>query len=180
VGAPPPPPPRGYLPAGAGVPAAAASVPNGGYPFGAGSARYQGAAPASVLNAVRLMYAGAAYALIYGVGFILVVNAYLNRHPLTTVRYSLASLTTGAVFFSLIEIGLWLGLARACKRGQNWARITSTVLFGLDTLGTFGVLTSGTGLGVTKVLTVVSWLIACTAVVLLWQPPSNAFFRGGR
>jgi hypothetical protein len=33
------------------------------------------------------------------------------------------------------------------------------------------------GIGLTKVLTTVSWLIACGAVVFLWQRPSSAFFR---
>ena len=32
-------------------------------------------------------------------------------------------------------------------------------------------------LGLTKVLTTLSWLIACGAVVFLWQRPSSLFFR---
>jgi hypothetical protein len=34
------------------------------------------------------------------------------------------------------------------------------------------------GFLVTKLLTVVGWLIACGAVVFLWQRASSAFFRG--
>jgi hypothetical protein len=135
--------------------------------------------PASVLNAVRLMYAGAVYALLYGVGSILVVNAYVKHHPPATGHYDLGGVVTGIVFLSLVEIVLWVRLARACQRGSNPGRITSTVLFGLYTVATFSVLSSS-GLVAVKLLTVVSWLIACTAVVLLWQPPSNAFFRGSR
>jgi hypothetical protein len=82
------------------------------------------------------------------------------------------------VVLSVIEIALWLGIARACRNGRSWARITGTVLFGLDTLGFLGVLVnSHPGLGLTKVLTTLSWLIACGAVVFLWQRPSSAFFR---
>ena len=82
------------------------------------------------------------------------------------------------VFLSLIEIALWLGLARACRRGKGWARVTGTVLFGLHTLGFLGVLVnSHPGIGLTKVLTTLSWLIACGAVVFLWQRPSSAFFQ---
>ena len=33
------------------------------------------------------------------------------------------------------------------------------------------------GLGPAKVLTLISWLIACGAVVFLWRRPSNAFFK---
>ena len=82
------------------------------------------------------------------------------------------------VLLSVIEIALWLGIARACRNGKRWARVTGTVLFGLHTLGFLGVLAnSHPGLGLTKVLTTLSWLIACGAVVFLWQRPSSAFFR---
>ncbi len=85
------------------------------------------------------------------------------------------------VVLSLIEIALWLGIARACRNGQSWARVTGTVLFGLHTLGFLGVLANAhPGLGLTKVLTTLSWLIACGAVVFLWQRPSSAFFRAPR
>jgi hypothetical protein len=82
------------------------------------------------------------------------------------------------VVLSLIEIALWLGIARACRRGQSWARVTGTVLFGLHTLGFLGILANAhPGIGLTKALTTVSWLIACGAVVFLWKRPSSAFFR---
>ena len=48
----------------------------------------------------------------------------------------------------------------------------------LGELGFLGVLTnSHPGLGLAKALTTISWLIACGAVVFLWQRPSSAFFR---
>ena len=82
------------------------------------------------------------------------------------------------ILLSLIEIALWLGIARACRNGKSWARVTGTVLFGLHTLGFLGVLAnSHPGLGLAKVLTTLSWLIACGAVVFLWQRPSSAFFQ---
>jgi hypothetical protein len=88
---------------------------------------------------------------------------------------------TGMILLTLVEVGLWVGLARACERGRNGARIVGTVLFGLYTFGTLGVLgNSHSGIAVTKLLTVVSWLIACAAVVFLWQPASSAFFRNRR
>ena len=39
-----------------------------------------------------------------------------------------------AIIFGLIGIGLWLWMAYANKAGKNWARITATAFFGLDTL----------------------------------------------
>jgi serine/threonine protein kinase len=177
---PSPPPPRGYLPASAGIPAAAGQPLNGGFPLGAGPA-YQGPVPGSVLSAVRLMYAGATFALIYAVGFIAVVHAYLKDHPATSDHYNLSGLTFAVVFVSLIEAAVWLAIARACKRGKSWARITGTALFGLYTIGALGVLGNPhSGIAVAKLLTVVSWLIACAAAVFLWQRASSAFFRSSR
>jgi hypothetical protein len=132
-------------------------------------------------NAIGLMYAGAAYALVYGIGVIIVADAIISKHP---VRAAAGHVTVGGVaaltvVLSVIEIALWLGIARACRAGRSWARVTGTILFGLHTLGFLGVLgNSHPGLGLTKVLTALSWLIACGAVVFLWQRPSSAFFQG--
>ena len=41
---------------------------------------------------------------------------------------------TAWMIFGLVMIALWLWMARAVGRGRNWARILSTVLFGLATL----------------------------------------------
>jgi len=82
-----------------------------------------------------------------------------------------------AVFLSLVEIGIWLGIAQACRSGKNWARVTGTVLFGLHTIGFLSVLAnSHPGIGLAKLLTAIGWLISCGAVVFLWQRPSSVFF----
>jgi Protein kinase domain len=140
--------------------------------------------PSSVLNAVTLMYAGAAYTLIYAIGVIVVASAIIGDHPaLAAARdrsghTALAGVAFLTIVATLIEIALWLGIAQACRRGKNWARITGTVLFGIHTLGFLGVLAnSHPGIGLTKLLTFVGWLIACGAVVFLWQRPSSAFFK---
>jgi len=139
-------------------------------------------APPSLMNAVRLMYTGAAFTALEAFGVIVVAAALIKKHP-ATIATSGHTTTLGGVvaitiFFSLIEIGLWLGIAQACRNGKNWARITGTVLFGLHTLGFLGVITNAhAGLGLTKVLTSIGWLIACGATVFLWQHPSGEFFR---
>ena len=93
-------------------------------------------------------------------------------------RATVGGVVALTILLSLIEIALWLGIARACRNGKSWARVTGTVLFGLHTLGFLGVLAnSHPGIGLAKVLTTLSWLIACGAVVFLWQRPSSVFFR---
>jgi hypothetical protein len=139
-------------------------------------------APPSVMNAVRLMYAGAAFTALEAFGVIVVASALIKKHT-ATIATSGHTTTLGGVvaitiFFSLIEIGLWLGIAQACRNGKNWARITGTVLFGLHTLGFLDVITNKhAGLGLAKLLTAIGWLIACGAVVFLWRRTSGEFFR---
>ena len=76
----------------------------------------------------------------------------------------------------MIGVALWLWMARANGQGQNWARILSTVLFGLATLDLFGVVSQPkTVLGL--VFPVLTWLVGAGAVFLLWRPESTAFFK---
>jgi serine/threonine protein kinase len=166
-----PAPPRGYLP----------NAQPAGYPQPYQVGRPPATQlPASMRKAIGLMYAGAGYALVEAIGVIVVASAIISKHP---VRATAGQVTVGGVValtvvLSVIEIALWLGIARACRAGRSWARVTGTVLFGLHTLGFLGVLVNPhSGLGLTKVLTTLSWLIACGAVVFLWQRPSSAFFQ---
>ena len=75
----------------------------------------------------------------------------------------------------LVVIALWLWMARANGQGRTWARIVSTVLFGLATLQLPG--------GFTKPVShagfVAAWLVGAAAVWLLWRPASSAFFKQG-
>ena len=180
-GTPAPQAPRGYVPgAGPGGPA--------GYPQS-----YRPAPPVpltpppappppSVMNAIRLMYAGAGFTALEALGVIAVAGALASKHA-TSVAASGHTTTVGGVVavtivFALIEIALWLGIARACRNGRNWARITGTVLFGLHTLGLLDVIASKhAGIGLAKLLVVIGWLIAVGAVVFLWQRPSSVFFK---
>jgi hypothetical protein len=132
-----------------------------------------------VATAVRLMYAGAAYTLVWAIGFIVVSASIVKNHPVLTAGgdHRLAAAATLAVFTAIIDIALWLGIARACRRGRKGARVAGTVLFAIHTIGVFSVLSSSqAGLGPAKVLTLIGWLIGCGAVVFLWQRPSSAFF----
>ena len=139
--------------------------------------------PGSMRKAIGLMYAGAGYTLFYAVGVVIVASAIMAKHPLATAaRTGSGHITLGgvaalAVVAALIEAAAWLGIARACRNGRTGARITGTVLFGLHTIGLLGVLANThPGLGLAKITTLLSWLIACGAVVFLWRRPSRAFF----
>jgi serine/threonine protein kinase len=167
-----PAPPRGYLPNAQPV-----AYPQ---PYQVGRAP-AAPLPDSMRNAIALMYAGAAFALVYAIGVIIVASAIISEHPARAAAHhtTVGGVAVLTVVLSVIEIALWLGIARASRAGRSWARVTGTVLFGLHTLGFLGVLVnSHPGLGLTKLLTTFSWLIACGAVVFLWQRPSSAFFHG--
>ena len=151
------------------------------------------AAPAPVLTAVKLMYAGAAVSaagLITGLALIIVDIAAAARgrflgHDLTAPQMRPLVITVW-ILFGLAVIALWLRMARANGQGRTWARILSTVLFGLATLQLPGAITqpvSQAGSGATVLyygataLFAAAWLAGAAAVWLLWRPASSAFFK---
>ncbi len=148
-------------------------------------------APAPVLTAVKLMYAGAAVSaveLIIGLALIIVDIRAAARGQF--LGHSLAAqkplVLTVAIVFGLVVIALWLWMARENGQGRNWARILSTVLFGLATLQQRADFTqpgSHAGFGATVLyyggtaLFVAAWLAGAAAVWQLWRPASTAFFK---
>ena len=150
-------------------------------------------APTSVLTAAKLMYAGAAIGgvqLIIGLALIIVdikaaARGRFLSHSLSASQLRPLIITVWVVV-GLVVIALWLWMARADGQGRNWARILSTVLFGLAALqlrGDFTQPASHPGSGVTvlyyaaTVLFAAAWLAGAAAVWLLWRPASSAFFR---
>ena len=168
--------PRGYLPGNGVSVAQPAGYPQ---PYRRGSRGATVPLPASMVTAVRLMYAGAAYALIWAIGVIAVSASIVKHYPLASASgdHRLAGAVTLAILLCAADIALWLGIARACRRGSSGARVAGTVLFAVHTVGVLGVATSSqAGLGPAKVLTLIGWLIGLGAVLALWQRPSSAFF----
>jgi hypothetical protein len=145
--------------------------------------RRQLPAPASVLSGVRLMYGGAigaAVQLIIAAAYVGDVKAYRLKvlgHHLTTAQLShLRPLIIMLVIaLGLGVIALWLWMARANGQGRNWARILSTVLFGLATLELIG--NHGVGQVFWAMLT---WLTGLAAVCQLWRPVSSAYYKAAR
>ena len=141
------------------------------------------AAPPSVLNAVKLMYVGAAVSTVSLVISLVDISGtkaaiHKARPSLSTTQVNQLNtfIITLAIVSGVIGIALWLWMAKANGQGRNWARILSTVLFGLATLDMFGVLSQPkTLLGL--VFPVLTWLIGLGAVILLWRTESTAFFK---
>jgi len=155
-------------------------------PAGQPAGPQQPPAPAPVLAAVKLMYVGAAISTVS-----LIVSLASIGGTKDAIRKARPSLTATqvnqlntfiialAVVSGVIGVGLWLWMARANGQGKNWARILSTVLFGLATLDLFGVLSQPkTLLGL--VFPVLIWLVGLGAVVLLWRGESTEFFKPRR
>jgi hypothetical protein len=145
--------------------------------------------PGPLRTAVKLMYAGAAVSivpLIIALASIGDTDAYhlrWNGHSLTAAQIShwRPLIITTAVVGGLVVPALWLWMARANGRGRNWARILSTVLFGLATVDLPTVFGSPIHfeVGVTEpgLVFVLTWLVGLAAVWLLWRPASSAFFK---
>jgi multisubunit Na+/H+ antiporter MnhF subunit len=119
---------------------------------------------------------------VWTIGVIVVWAGIVKHHPVTAAGdHRLAGVVTLSVLLSVVDIALWLGIARACRRGRSGARVVGTALFAIHTIGVLGVLASSeAGLDPAKVLTVIGWLIGCGAVAFLWQRPSSAFFAARR
>ena len=111
----------------------------------------------------------------------------------STINSVMAGVLAFAVVLGLIEVGLWVWMAFATKAGKNWARVLSTVFFGLSAASTLiGTLvyaatssngssssstwaSSNTALG-----QVAAWLefaAGLMAIILLWHKASAAYFR---
>ena len=140
-------------------------------------------APQSVANAVKLMYAGAAVSTVSLTISLVDISGTKEairkaRPSLTTTQVNQLNtfIITSAIVSGVLGIALWLWMARANNQGKNWARIVSTVLFGLATLDLFGVLREPkTLLGL--VFPVLTWLVGAGAIWLLLRPDSTAFFK---
>lgn len=140
------------------------------------------AVPAPVLNAVKVMYAGAVVSVIGGLIFIATKSAtktaIQKRYPQYSA-HTVSTLTNAGVIIglviSLIGAALFIWIARSSKSGKNWARITGTVLFAFSVvIMVYNFRTVETT--VTGILNLLISLIGLAAVTLLWLSSSNAYF----
>jgi len=122
-----------------------------------------------------LMYVGAG---LEGLGLIL---------NLIGVGRSGSNGSSGAVG-ALIGLGLWLWMARANKEGKSWARVTSTVFFGIDCLAVLLLLVAilvtlhsvspsvKTILLLSGLASIVIWAVGLATIILLWRRESSEYY----
>ncbi|HEX4090136.1 MAG TPA: hypothetical protein VHZ33_15595 [Trebonia sp.] len=147
--------------------------------------------PPSVTRAVQVMYIGALASLV-GIIIELVARHSLRNYIADHVTRNGKKLTNTqvtdyyhaelliVVIVGLIGIGLWIWMAQMNKRGRNWARITSTVFFAIDSIGAIGGLSGGSlsGGSVNRFYGIVVWAIGLAAIILLWRRSSSEYFKG--
>jgi hypothetical protein len=138
--------------------------------------------PASVVMAVRLMYAGAvvsALSLIVGLATIGSLRSSLHKAQpkLTpTQLHQLQSVVVvGSIFIGVLSIGLWVWMALMNKAGKPWARIVAASLFGLYTIYLL-FLVGRTGAVASALVPIITWLIGLGAIIYLWRKDATAYF----
>ena len=139
------------------------------------------APPTSLLAAVKLMYVGAGLSLL-GMLFALATRSplrdqMLEEDPGQTAQEldRAVDMASGvSVVIGLISVGLWLWMAQANRRGEAWARIVATVLFGLNIVLTAYNFTQTTGFGV--VINIISIVLSGAILWLLYRQDANAYY----
>jgi hypothetical protein len=138
------------------------------------------ARPRTVRAAVRLMLAGAAaevaavitVAVSFGA-----VRAAAARDPAASsvvLVHQVVVLAAGPV-----AVGIWLWLAWANGRGEDWARLLSAACFGLLTLNIVDLLSqhAATYAPAYIIAAAVVWAIGLASVVLIFTPAAGRYYR---
>jgi uncharacterized membrane protein HdeD (DUF308 family) len=136
--------------------------------------------------ALAAMCAGAAVSAVHAVVYASTAAAekaaieqkypHLSPADVTTVTHITV---IGGSIAGWISVALFLGVARACRPGQDWARVAGSVFFVIGALGllwnaTHADTTLNLWLGVAEVA---AGLVAVTA---LWQRSSGRYFESFR
>jgi ABC-type Na+ efflux pump permease subunit len=141
------------------------------------------AIPASVLNAVKVMYAGAVFSvldIIIGLtNQSATKTAIRKKSPhlsLHTLNNTVHIAVIGDIVVGVLGALLFIWIARSCRSGKNWARVTATVLCFIGFLGAvFHIIEPEATLNL--IASFVLFLIGLAAVVLLWLRSSSAYFK---
>jgi hypothetical protein len=140
-------------------------------------------APASVVNAVKVMYAGAAVSVISVIVGLATSGAvkseiHASRPDLTAAQVSAYAEfnLVSVIIVGLVGVGMWIWLARMCRDGRRVVRVFAATLLGVDTLlQIFGFTQPITFAA--RIPGLVVWLVGLAAVALLWRRDATDFFN---
>ena len=139
----------------------------------------KGPAPASVQNAVKLIWVGVAVGLLSTVLSILFIDDFVDQIMGTdsglTESQARAAFYLSLVITTIISVALTALFAYFIGKGANWARIVYTVLGVVGLLFTLPGIGNQPGLFV--IFTLVGLAITVVTIFLLFRPESNASFK---
>lgn len=144
--------------------------------------------PGPVRRSVRLMLVGGALTAAIGVFYVIAMIADKNALTDTSGKKLTSSELTGSIVYTLIvyllEVAIWVLMARMNRAGRGWARWVATILAVISTIDAWRIVNGLRGgqtitvLGIVFiVVTLALWLIGATAAILLWRSESSAYFR---
>ena len=162
-------------------PPAYPAYPGGAYGYGA-PAPMKPPMPQSVRTAVTLMFAGAALELVNMVIGLAMTNTIEKNlqnlgYSTTTIDSDKSRLFVSLVVGGLIRAGLWLWMALAVRTGHNYARIVSSVFFGIGVVGGLVNLVPGWVPVLDKIGSVATLLVGLLAIIFVWKGESGPYFN---
>ncbi|MFZ0185717.1 MAG: hypothetical protein WAL72_02080 [Streptosporangiaceae bacterium] len=136
--------------------------------------------PRAVRAAVTLMLAGAAAelaALLTVIATLGSVRAAAARD--TAAAHALLVHQVAVMAGAPVAIGLWLGLAWANGRGEDWARLVSVACFLLMSLSVISVLAQNAVAfaPASMIAAVVVWILGLSSVALIFTPAAGRYYR---
>ncbi len=144
--------------------------------------------PGPVRKAVRLMLAGGAVTAVVGVFLVIATIADKNALTDSTGKKLSSGELTGSVVYTLVvyllQVAVWVLMARLNRAGRGWARWVATALAVLSTIDAWSIVNGLRGGETVTVLeivfivaTLILWIIGATAAILLWRAESSAYFK---
>ena len=136
--------------------------------------------PAAMRWAGSLMCVGAALSLAYALASGIVAHGVTLTNSTHDSAYN-AGFVGGAVIEGLAQVALWLWMAWKTETGRAWARILSTVFYGLLCvqpiigLALFAI-SKGAGHPAVVIILLVQWGVGLAALIQLWRRESSDFF----
>jgi hypothetical protein len=140
--------------------------------------------PPSIVQAVRLMWVGAALSAL---GVLLtftqtdaIRDAVEDSDQTLTQSEIDTAVNIGigvAVVSGLVAVGLWIWMAVANGQGKSWARVVATVFGALNVVGALFSLAGPGATTLSLLLSLVSLVLAAVILFLLYRPDSSRYYE---